>query len=424
MSKLQELRQSLASAQGKATALLDKVEADGNRDFTAEEEASFDALTGEMDRIKADITKQEKADDRRRAIGAIAPSPALANQVLDTNPAMTGGFAGIGEFVSAVRAVHSGAFDERLLAAPSNPHQGGSSGGEGFLVPPQFSEDIFTVMQEFDEFGPLVDEEPTTKREIKSFADETTPWSTSGVTANWRSEGSQMTEKRLTMEPRSLPLNELYVFVTATAELLEDAPRLNNLITNKSGQAFAWKKNTSMVNADGVGKPLGWMNSAALVSVAKEAGQTADTITPANVLSMFSRLLVVPGDRPFWLANRDTVPALATMKIGDTPVWTGRDGLVDAPHGLILGYPVRFSEHAKTLGDKGDLQLISPKGYHAARRESGPQFAQSMHLYFDYNVEAFRWTFRFGGQPHLSAPVSPANGSKTKSHFVTLDERA
>lgn len=112
------------------------------------------------------------------------------------------------------------------------------------------------------------------------------------------------------------------------------------------------------------------------------------------------------------------------MTVGDRPIWMPPNGLADAPGGMLLGLPVMLSEHARTLGDKGDLQLISPKGYYALKRESGPKFAQSMHLYFDYAIEAFRWTFRFGGQPHLSKPVDPANGAATKSHFVALAERA
>ena len=47
-----------------------------------------------------------------------------------------------------------------------------------------------------------------------------------------------------------------------------------------------------------------------------------------------------------------------------------------------------------------------------------------MHLYFDYGAQAFRWTFRLGGQPHMSAPVTPARSAATKSHFVALAARA
>ncbi|ETX26475.1 phage major capsid protein [Roseivivax isoporae] len=140
---------------------------------------------------------------------------------------------------------------------------------------------------------------------------------------------------------------------------------------------------------------------------------------------MYSRLMMIPGDRPFWMTNQDTLPQLMTMTIGDKPIWTPPSGdLSGAPGGFLLGRPVRFSEFAQTLGDKGDLQLISPRGYYGARRASGVKFASSIHLYFDYATEAFRWTFRYGGQPHLSKPVAPKNGNATKSHFVTLAERA
>lgn len=80
------------------------------------------------------------------------------------------------------------------------------------------------------------------------------------------------------------------------------------------------------------------------------------------------------------------------------------------------------------MGDKGDLHLISPRGYYSVVRDAGPQLATSIHLYFDYNIEAFRWTTRFGGQPHLSAPINaPTEGggaANSKSHFITLAERA
>jgi hypothetical protein len=38
-------------------------------------------------------------------------------------------------------------------------------------------------------------------------------------------------------------------------------------------------------------------------------------------------------------------------------------------------------------------------------------------------LTAFRWLFRLGGQPFLSAPVTPAQGSNTRSHFIALAAR-
>ena len=71
----------------------------------------------------------------------------------------------------------------------------------------------------------------------------------------------------------------------------------------------------------------------------------------------------------------------------------------------------------------GDIQLIDPKGYYGLKKQGGTKFASSIHLYFDQGLQAFRWTVRFGGQPHLKSAVSPNKGSATKSHFVTLEAR-
>jgi HK97 family phage major capsid protein len=234
-----------------------------------------------------------------------------------------------------------------------------------------------------------------------------------------------MTASRLATKGRTVNLDELYAFVLATDELLMDASRLNSRLTVQAARAIRWKANDAIVYGTGAGQPLGFFSSAVLVSVAKEGSQAADTIVAANVLKMFSRLLTAGLQNVFWTVNPDVLPQLGVMTIGDQPIWTPpSSGLREAPGGFLLGRPVRFSEHNKTLGDKGDIFLIDPMGYYLTMKRGGVQSASSIHLYFDYNITAFRWTFRLGGQPHLSAPISPANGSATKSHFVTLDERA
>jgi len=47
-----------------------------------------------------------------------------------------------------------------------------------------------------------------------------------------------------------------------------------------------------------------------------------------------------------------------------------------------------------------------------------------MHVYFDQSLKTFRWRLRLDGKTILSKPVTPPKGSLTKSHFVTLAERA
>jgi HK97 family phage major capsid protein len=428
MNKLAKLRQRLAAFKADGAKILDAVEADG-REMTDAEVTAFGDIESGIDATNVEITEVEAMNERRRKVGAISGSPALSTQVHDLNPATTGGFNDIAEFALAIRGASTSGniADSRLLdikAAPSNEHKGGASSGEGYLVPTDFRDEVFNVINETEDLMSTVDVEPTNSRQVTSLADETTPWGSVGISASWRVEGTQMDASKLSQEPRVTPLHELYAFVLATEELLEDAPRLATRLTQKAGLAMAFAISDAIVYGDGVGKPLGWFASDALISIAKEGSQAADTIVAANVLKMYSRLMMVPGDSPYWLTNSDTMPQMATMVIGTQPIWTPpTTGLTLAPGGFLLGLPVRHSEHAKTLGDKGDIQLVSPKGYFAARRTTGVQAASSMHLFFDYAVQAFRWQFRFGGQPHLSAPVTPNNGA-TKSHFVTLDERA
>lgn len=443
-TRLKDLQQKQHDLKQEATALLDKADADQKGVLTTEQEDRFSAIDTELKTVAGDIEREQANINRRLSLDAIrtaAPTspvpqrggPARHTTVLDANPALTGGFANLAEMAVAVRAacVPGGIVDPRLMpltvrpgAAPTNYMEGGGSSGEGFNLPVAYREEIWQLVFALDDIFTTTDLEPTSARQVDVTKDETTPWGATGVQAYWRSEAGQMTASKMATKGESMALHELYAFVLASEELLEDAPRLANRLSVKAAQAINWKINDSCIYGTGAGKPKGWHVSEALVSIAKESGQAAATIVAANVLKMFSRLLVAPGDQPYWLANRDTVPQLAVMTIGDQPVWLPPNGLIQAPGGMLLGYPVRFSEHGKTLGTQGDIQLVSPKGYYAARRTDGVQFASSIHLYFDYNIQAFRWTFRFGGQPHLSAAVSPANGSNTKSHFVTLDTRA
>lgn len=424
MSKLAKLKKRHAALKAEGAKIVEAAEAaDGV--FTDEQEARFEEIEAELAEVQGDIEAEEKLAERRRKMGAsTALTPAGANTVNDLDPELTGGFKDLGEFAVAVsNQVLGGVSDERL-GALTNSHEGGGTSGEGYMLPPQYRDQIWDLVEEVDEFGGDIDEEPTSARAVKLYADETTPWGGSGIEAYWRAEGSQMTPSKLAGQERNVPLHELYTLALASEELLEDAPRLNNRLGKKAALAIAWKKNLSVVEGTGVGQPMGWFNSSALVTVPKESGQAADTIVAENIIKMYSRLLMVPGSNPFWMANSDTLPQLMTMKIGDQPVWQPPSGMAGAPNGTLLGLPLRLMEYAKTVGDKGDIQLIQPMGYYGARRATGPKFATSIHLYFDYATQAFRWLFRYGGQPHLSKPVSPANGSATKSHFIALAERA
>lgn len=417
-SKIVELRQRQHDLKAEGRGLLDTIEAE-SRELTEDEDTRIKAIESELDTLAADIQKEEQRMERAKKMAVSG-----GERVIDTVPNQ--GFGSLAEFAQSVhQACRPGGgsmMDERLYqAAPTNFHQE-TGATEGYMVPPEFRQAIWELVFGEPDLLNMVDMEPTSSNSVELLVDEDTPWGSSGVQANWRAEGSQMSATKLTTNARQVKLHELYAFVLATDELLQDAPRLNDRLTRKAAEAIRYKASDSIIYATGVGQPLGYFASGALVTQAKESGQAADTVVAKNVAKMYSRVLN-PG-RSVWIANSDVMPELMTMTIGDQPIWTApSQGFQQAPGGFLLGRPVMLTEHAKTVGDVGDIQLIDPMGYYATRKQGGINFDTSIHLFFDYGVQAFRWTFRFGGQPYLSAPVSPDNGSNTKSHFVVLAAR-
>lgn len=434
IKKLRQARIDKAAAGRAKTATYNTLL--GKADRTAEETASLEAMGAELDALAAEVEAldleivAEESATRRTALFQ-APAPAARTfgagaRTSEPNPVTSGGFKSMADFANSVRGVSAGVFDERLNAAGgSNPNQNNGSAGEGFLVPPDFSRTIWDIAFTQDDLLAMAAPEPTASNAVFKPKDESTPWGAAGVQAYWRNEAATMTPSKYSVSGELMTLHELYAFTAATNEVLNDAPMLENRLTFQAGRAIKWKASESIMWGTGAGQPLGFMSSPALIVVPKDSGQAAKTLSVNNLAVMISHVLRY-GGKPLFICNPDILPQLIPLAIGNVPVWIPlNQGLQDSPwEGTILGYPVLFSEHAQTLGTQGDITCVNMFGYYAATKaQGGVEFASSMHLYFDTNETAFRWTFRLAGVPILAAPVQPAKGSTTKSHFVTLAAR-
>lgn len=422
MNRYAKLVQQRADLVNEARTILAVAEKAG-RELTDDEKVRDDEIAVQLSNINAEIERIDRLHANEAAVAGTRIDGVRDLAVDDPKR----GFTNLADFAIAVReaSLPGGQIDDRLRpgAAPTDYLETGGSAGEGYMIPPAMRDDIWEIVTGDDSLLNDVETEPTSSNSVTFAADETTPWGATGVSAHWRSEGTQMTPSRLETDGKTLRLHELYAFVLATEELLEDAPRLNARLTSKAGQALRYKTNEAIVRGTGAGQPLGWMNSAAKVAVAKETGQAAATVVAANVAKMYAR--IINPAQAIWYINQDVLPQLLTMTLGNQPIWTPPvSGFTGAPGGQLFGRPVRFLENADTVGNEGDIQLVNPKGYYVIQKTGGVKFAESMHLYFDYNMRAFRWTVRLNGQPFLSAPVAPAKGSNNRSHFVTLAVRA
>lgn len=427
--RIKALKQRKAELLTEAEQLLSKASGE-SRALTDDEKRRDDEIHAELETVNDELSRYERAKAADRQALSATEQRVVEASAGDRRC----GFGNLAEFALAVRQVcrPGGGVDPRLAAmrqvpgaAPTNYHETAGAAGEGYMVPPQYRSEIWDLV--FDpgtyDLLDLVTFEPTTSNVVDMAADETTPWGAVGVQAYWRSEASQMSATKLDTDGRSTKLHELYAFVLASEELLADAPRLAARLTRKSAEAIRYKASAAVANGTGAGQPLGWNKAACLVTQTKESAQATATFKAENAAKMFSRQLAI--NQAAWLINQDVFPQLLTMTIGNQPIWTPPSaGFTQAPGGFLLGRPVRVSEHCETLGTKGDVQFVAPgPGYYGTVKQGGVQYAESMHLFFDYGIQAFRWMFRIGGQPYLSAAVSPAKGSTTRSHFVTLEAR-
>lgn len=423
---LEKKEQQLKSAR----TLVDAASETGD-DFTDDQQATYDAILSDIDSLNARI-------DRERAL--MEQEATMQGLQLPDESSFSGGaprveddprrgFNSYGEFCSVVASAGRGlAVDQRLVIGAAAPSTfGGENVGAdgGFLVPTEFSQEIWGLSLEGQSLIAMTDNTPISSNSMTFPSDETTPWGTDGIRAYWEDEAAAATETKPALKPNTMRLKKLVALVPVSDELMDDSTALPAYLTRKTGESIRWKSNDALVNGSGVGRPLGIANSGALISQAKETGQTADTINWQNVTNMFSR---IPGDmlaNSVWLVSNDAYPQLPQMTLGNNPIFLpASQGAVASPAGTLMGRPIIITQSCQTVGDLGDIYLVDFMSYRTITKAGGIETATSMHLYFDANAMAFRATFRIDGQPMLSAAISPANGSTTLSPYVALAARA
>ena len=428
------MNKRLSALMQRKAAAVDKMKAvrtaAGEDVFTAEQTAEFDAARAEAAELQAAIEREQAAIELDRNASAVVVKDGARIEVgvdrrtLDA----THGFRSFGEFITAsyARQMH-GVHDERLAigAAATTYGSEGSLQDGGFMVPPEFSSQVWRHSLEEDAFLPMTDGMPIAGNSMSYPKDETTPWGTDGVRAYWEAEAATATQTKPKGQVNTLRLKKLMALIPVTDELQADAPALGGYISGKAAESIRWKTNLSLFEGTGVGELEGVFSSSARVDVAKEGSQVADTVVANNVAKMYARQL--HPSRAVWLIQPQVMPQIMVMTIGDQPIWTPPTaGFAQAPMGMLLGRPIYPTEVCKAIGDVGDIGFVDWKSVRSITKAGGIETATSMHIYFDQGMNAYRFTFRVDAKPAQAAAVASKNGggSATRSPFVFLADRA
>ena len=429
-----ELLARKASLVAQATAISTKARDEG-RDFSAEEQTSFDAL-------QAKITAANAAIEREDFLAANAVTE-KALEVRD-EAVITGGaprveqdprrgFRSFGDFARTVKAAgvnFTNPSDQRLrigAAAPTTFGSEASGADGGFAVPPEFSKEIMTLALGEDSLIPYTDNVDTTSNSMVFPKDETTPWGSTGLRSYWQAEAAAGTPTKPSLGTTVMRLNKLMALVPVTDELLEDTNALDSYIPLKVGQSIRWKTNEAILFGAGNGTPEGAYKSSAAVTIAKESGQATLTLATANVAKMIAALPPGSFGKAIWLIGPDVLPALFTLTLGNYPIYLpvggGVGGAQVSPYGTLMGRPVFVSQHAAAFSSLGDVLLADLSYYRTLTKAGGVRTDTSMHIYFDADATAFRTIFRMDGQSKILNSITQAKGSQALSPYVQLQAR-
>lgn len=344
------------------------------------------------------------------------------------------GFRNEAEYLRAVMSASAkgGQVDPRLIAnAPTTFGQEGVGQDGGFAVPPDFRTAIVTKVMGEDSLLARTDQMTTSSNGITVPADQTTPWQTTGgIQAYWESEGGQKTQSKPALTELTVKANKLVALVPLTDELLQDAPAMASYVNRKAPEKIDFKLNDAIINGTGVGQPLGILNSAGTLTVDAESGQAPDTVVFQNLVNMYYRMAAGSRSRAVWLMNADAEAQLPFMKFIDqgsgnaVPVYLPPGGLSASPYGTLLGRPVITSEAMPALGDAGDIVFGDMSQYMTVVKAGGIRQDVSIHLWFDYDITAFRFVLRVGGQPWWNTAIERLNGQTSRGFFIKLGARA
>ncbi len=246
-----------------------------------------------------------------------------------------------------------------------------------------------------------------------------------GIRGYRLAEGGTLTSSKPAFRRINWELKKYAVLVYATDELLSDVAMFSEIVRQGAGEELAFMANDDIYRGAGTSGPHGILESGALISVAKETGQAADTVVMENLINMWQQLHPRNRANAAWYINSEVEPQLdmlaltvGTAALEPRYVAYGPDGVL-----RIKGRPVIVNEFSSALGDVGDILLGDMREY-LFWEKGGVQEAQSIHVQFITDETVFRFIYRCDGQTSMASPITPYKGSNTQSAFVTLAERA
>lgn len=401
-----------------------------------------------LESIKAQSDKVDDLQIREALlVQALNTAEGKENPLQSKKLGQNGGFRSLGEFASAVHnaCTLNGTVDSRLVRNDASGANETTGADGGYLVPPDYAAGVIDLIQEQSILLPQARRVTIAgNRLIEAYLVESKRddgHRHGGVLAYWKGEAQQYKASKPTFGERTTQLDKLTAICPVTEELLMDEPAIESTLDTKVAQEFAWKADAAIFNGSGSGSmPLGMVmptTNAALVTVDKESGQAAGTVNVQNILKMWNRMPAQCRANAKWYINQDLELQLMQLMMGTDTVATSDSGVTVSfggplwlpagaygnENGKLLGRDVIPLEQAAAVGAVGDIAFLDATQYLIVER-AGINKQTSMHMYFDTDEVAFKFSWRVGGRPDWMTAITGANSTIARSPYVALAARA
>ena len=313
----------------------------------------------------------------------------------------------------------------------------GSGMSGGYVVPPQFMNELLTIAAEDAFIEARAKVIPMNSRTVQwPMLDITTAQATGtspyfgGILAQWQPEAATINETEPAFRQSEWTAWDLVLYTVSSNQLLMDnGIGLDALLTQLFGAAITWYKEYAYLQGLGAGAtmPLGILNAPA--TYLQNRG-TPSTFKLADAAAMMAHLQIQSWDDACWIMHQSVIPQLIQMVDNATSnrlVWMSPMGdgssmgpaAMKLPKAFLNGLPIFFTEKVPTLGTRGDVMLVDWSRYVIGMRLD-LQIDVSNQYLFRNNQLAWRVIARGDGRPWLSSVITDQAGW-VSSPFVALN---
>lgn len=248
-----------------------------------------------------------------------------------------------------------------------------------------------------------------------------------GMVFYWIGESATITPTEARFGAVKLEANKLVGGARIPNELWADAAALQTWLEMAAPMGIAFYEDVAFISGSGVGQPLGIRNSDAKIQVDRA---TVDTLNPADIYAMYSRMLPQSLGNAVWLVNQTLLPQLFAMQTiveeaganvgGGFPL--GVVNIANQPIPTILGRPMIVTEKIPALASgSGDDIMFVDFNYYLLGDRQAVSLDYSEHSRFMNDETEMRIIERVDGRPWVQSALTPLNGD-TVSPIVGLTD--